>query len=120
LHALLSGHMRQRGNHIVRFNTRHIQQRPTHQFDKPVYGLDLAAQVIRHGRTRGLVVGIYGVAKRRSFGIEHTHRMRGGPVATQAGQHIDHAADRTGGLAVGVIAICAQIGHGMKGAVKVT
>jgi len=85
-----------------------------------VYGLDLAAQVIRHGRTRGLVVGINGIAKRRSFGIEHTHRMRGGPVATQAGQHIDHAADRTGGLAVGVIAICAQIGHGMKGAVEVT
>jgi len=46
--------------------------------------------------------------------------MRGGPVTAQAGQHIDHAAYRPSGLAVGVIAICAQIGHGVKSAVEVT
>ena len=39
---------------------------------------------------------------------------------SQALQHVDHATDRTGGLALRVVAISAQIGHGMKGAVEVT
>ena len=49
LHALFRGHMRQRGNHIVGLHARYIEQWPAHQFDQPVDGLDLAAQVVWHG-----------------------------------------------------------------------
>lgn len=46
--------------------------------------------------------------------------MGRGPIPAQTGQHIDHATNRAGGLAVGIVAVCAQIGHGVKGAVEVT
>jgi hypothetical protein len=46
--------------------------------------------------------------------------MGRGPIPAQTGQHIDHAAYRPSGLAVGIVAVCAQIGHGVKSAVKVT
>ena len=107
LHALLCRHMRQSGNHIVSFHTRHIQQRPAHQFDQPVDGFDLAAQIIWHGRAGRLVVGVNGVSKGGPLGVKHTHRMGGGPVSAQALQHVDHATDRTGGLALRVVAISA-------------
>jgi homoserine kinase type II len=45
--------------------------------------------------------------------------MDAGVFAAQALQHIDHAAYSARGLAAGVIAVCPQIGHGMKSAVQI-
>ena len=49
VHALLRRSVRQGGDHIVGLNTRHIQEWPTHEPHQAVDGLDLAAQIIRHG-----------------------------------------------------------------------
>ena len=82
-------------------------------------GLDLAAQIVGHGRARGFVLGVDVVTEGGAFGVEHTHRMVAGVFAAQALQHIDHAADRARGLAGRVVAVHPQIGHGMKSAVQI-
>ena len=89
----------QRADHVIGLHALDHHQRPafgTHGF---VQRLDLAAQVVRHRRAVGLVVGVEIVAEGLALRVEHAGDIIGRVFATQLAQHGEHAAQRVGGLA---------------------
>ncbi len=119
LHALGRGHVGQRGDHVVGFHAGHRQHFPAQQVHHLVDGLDLGAQVIGHGRARGLVLVVHGIAEGGARRIEHAHRVVRHHVFAQRLHHVDHAANGTRGRAGRVAGHGTQVGHGMVGAVQV-
>ena len=119
LHALGRGQAGQRANHVVGLHAGHIEHLPAHELNQLVDGLDLAAQVVGHGRALGLVGGVERVAKGGAFGVKDAGREIGAHVFAQLLHHVDHAAHGPSGGAARVARRSPQVGHGMKGAVQV-
>ena len=94
--ALVSGSYCQRTNHVIGFHARYIQYRPAQQTHDLVDRRNLAAQVIRHRRAIGFVIGVNSVPKRRAFGVKHASHVVCRYFFAQALHHVDHDADRTG------------------------
>ena len=65
----------QRTDDIVGLNALNDEQRQTHGADDVVDRLYLFAQLFRHGRTVGFVLGINVVAEGFSLGIKHRHQL---------------------------------------------
>ena len=91
----------QRADHIIGLYIGHHQHRPAHQPHQFRQHLGLRAQIIRHGRARGFVVGKHIVAEIFAFGIKHAAAMVVRKIGAQAAQHIEHAVKRARGRAVG-------------------
>ena len=78
-----------------------------------------AAQVVRHRRAVGLVLGVPG-RRGRSCRARRTRRRRSRRARpAQLLHHVDHPADGAGGGARGVAGHGAQVGHRVEGAVQV-
>ena len=108
-------HLGKRADGVIGLDAGHFQDGPAHQPHHLVDGLDLGAQVVGHGRTVPLVLGVPLVAEGRALGVKHAHGMFARHLVTQATQHVDHAVHRAGGLALRP----AQVGHGVESAVQV-
>ena len=119
LDALARAHAGQRADDIVSLDARHTEHLPAHQLDHLVNGLDLAAQVVGHGRALGFVSRIKRIAKGRALGVKDTHRVISPHVLAQLLHHVDHAADGAGGRAGRIASHHPQVGHGVKSAVQV-
>ena len=119
VHALLRRSLRQRADHVVGLDAGHIEHLPAHQLHHFMDGWNLAAQIVRHRRAVGLVVGVQRVAEGWALGVKHAGGVIGRHVLAQLLQHVDHAADRPGGRALRVAGVGAQVGHGVEGAVQV-
>ena len=98
-------------------NGQHFPALQAHQF---VNGVELAAQIIGHGRAVALVVGIERVAKSFTLGVEHAGRPDGWIFLGQRLHHVDHDAQRARGLAAAVGQGHAPVAAGMEGPVEVT
>ena len=109
----------QRANDVVGLHAGHVQHGPAQQAHHFVDRRDLAAQIVRHGRTLRLVLRIDRVAKRGAFGVEHASRIVAAHFLAQALHHVDHAPYRARGRTGGVARYGAQIGHGMECTVQV-
>ena len=106
---------RQGANDVVGLDRRHRQQRQPQGADDGVQGLDLLPQVVRHGRAVGLVLRVEVVTEGLARGVEdHRHQFRL-VVLPQLAQHVDHAHQGAGGLALGV----GQLWQGVVGAKEV-
>jgi hypothetical protein len=55
--------LRQGGDHVIGLHAGHGHHLPAQQLHHLVDGLDLAAQIVGHGRARGLVLGVHLVAE---------------------------------------------------------
>ena len=101
LHALRRALQRQRADHVVGLHPLHAQQRESQRLHDADHRFDLRAQVLGHGRPVRLVVGIECVAEGRAAGVQHEgHVVR---LFLQRGaQHVDHAEQGTGRLALRV------------------
>ncbi len=80
-----------------------------------VQGRDLRDEVVGHRRPVRLVLGIKLVAERLAFCVENAGAIIGGHVLVQPAQHVEHAIDRAGRLAL----LVAQVGHRVERAVKI-
>ena len=125
LHALLCANASERANHIIGLYALDRQHRPTQQTHHLMNRLDLAAQVVRHGRAIGFVVGIQVIAKSRAAGIKNTGGIVGGILRAQRSHHVNHDAHRAGFLhrAVGQghahrIAACKECTVNVAGAIN--
>ena len=117
--ALRCGRVGQGGDDVVGLHAGHGHHLPAQQVHHFVDGLDLAAQIVGHGRARGLVFGVQGIAEGGARGVEHAHGVVGHHLFAQGLHHVDHAANGTGGRACGVARYGPQVGHGVEGAVEV-
>ena len=111
--------LRQGRNHVIGLDAGHGHHLPAQHSHHLVDGFDLAAQVVGHGRARGLVLGVHLVAEGRARGIEHADGVIGLHILPQRLHHVHHAADGARGRAGRVTGNRPQIGHGMVGAVEV-
>ena len=101
LDALFLRRQRQRADHVVGLHALLAQDGKAQCPDDLQHGLDLAAQLVRHRRPGGLVLRIHVLAERRSRGIQHERQVV--RLLLQRGtQHVDHAEQRAGGLALGI------------------
>src|SRR4030095_6427232 len=73
------------------------------------------ADRVRHGGPVRFVLRIYFVAKSPALRIEYAGEILGGSVFLKPAQHVDHAIDRTGRLALRV----AQIRQGVESAIQI-
>ena len=110
---------RQGADHVVGFYPLDSQYLPALQAHHFVDRLNLAAQIVGHGRAVRLVVGIQVVAKGFALGIKHAGRPGGRVIFGQRLHHIDHDAQRPGGLAAAVWQGHAPVAARVKGAVQV-
>ncbi len=96
-HALAVALQGQGADHIVGFHAGNAQDGQAQRLDDLAHGFDLGAQVVRHRRTVGLVVGIQIVTEGLAGGVDHEgHVLR---ALLQGGaQHVDHAEQRAGGF----------------------
>ena len=94
------GLARQGADDIVRLHAGHEQQRHAHGADDVVNRRDLLAQVVRHGRAVGLVVGVQVVAEGLALGVENDGNGAAGIVGGKLAQHGDDAPHRPGRAAV--------------------
>ena len=78
----------------------HDKQRHAHGADDVVNRRDLVAQVVRHGRAVGLVVGVQIVAEGLALGVEDDRNGAAGIVGGELAQHGDDAPHRPGRAAV--------------------
>jgi hypothetical protein len=104
----------QGADHVVGLHPLHAQDVDAQRMHDPAHRLDLRAQLLRHRRAVGLVLGIQLVAEGPAGRVHHEgHVVRllleGGP------QHVDHAEQRAGGFAGGV----GQRGQRVERAVQV-
>ena len=109
---------RQRADDVVRLDPVDDQQRPAEGGDGAVQRLDLAHEVVGHRRPVGLVERIPVVAEGASLGVEDAGLVvdsRRLMVALEPPQHVEHAVNRAGRLALRR----AQIGQGVEGAVEI-
>lgn len=108
-------HARQGADDVIGLDTFHAQQWQAKGTHAGMQRLDLQAQVIRHRRTLGLVLGVHVVAEGLALGIEdHCHgAVR--VLANQALEHVDHALHRAGGQALGG----GQRRQSMKGTIEI-
>ena len=113
--AALCSLLCQRANYIVGLNTINHEYVPAVGGNSLMQRLDLRAQVIRHGRAIGFIVGIPVVAESFAFGVEYTGAIIRRVIFLQTPQHVEHALYSAGGQA----ARAAQIGHRMKCAIQV-
>ena len=98
IEALLTGLTRQGANHIIGLHPGFTNKGQAHGFDNFVYGLDLLAQLIGHGRTVCFVIRIHVIPEGFSLGVKNSHQRALGVVLLQPPEHIDHALDRPGRL----------------------
>ena len=98
LGALSRCHNRQRANDVIGLHAGHHHHRPAQQPHHFVDRVDLAAQLVGHGRAIGFVGGVPLVTEGRALGVENTDSVVGRHFAAQAGHHVDHDADGTGFL----------------------
>ncbi len=99
--------LRQCADHIVRFDSRHAQQRHAHRADHIVQRLHLRAHVIRHRCAMRLVL-IEEIVPERSAGrVEHHRDPLGRFLFDHFVQHIEHAQHRAGRFA-------ARVGEGRQ------
>ncbi len=117
--AALAGQAGQRADHVVGLDAGHVQHLPAEQAHHLVDGRDLRAQVVRHRRAVGLVLGVQVVAEGLAGRVEHAGGVVGAHVLAQLLHHVDHPADGAGGRARGIAGHRAQVGHGVVGAVQV-
>ena len=106
----------QRSDHIVCFNAFHHQNRPAHGGHDLMNRLNLRTQIVWHRSALGFVLRVHIVTESFAFCIENTGDVCCRIIAAQTAQHIDHAVNRTGGLALCI----AQVRHRMKCAVQIT
>ena len=104
---------------IIGLHAGHRENTPTQEPHQVVNGLNLTAQIFRHGRAVGLVGRIPFISKGWPFGIEHTRHVLIGIVFFKTLEHIDHAPNRSSGLTGWVASDGAQIGHRVVSAVKI-
>ena len=119
LDALRGSHLRQGGDHVVGLDAGHGQDLPAQQLYHLVDGGDLRAQVVGHGRTGGLVLGVERVAEGRAAGVENTDCVLSLYVFAQGLHHIDHAPDGSGSRTGRVAGNRTEVGHGMVGTVQI-
>ncbi|MCY1512737.1 hypothetical protein D9M68_472090 [compost metagenome] len=105
----------QRADHVVGLHAFHAQQRQAQRAHAGMQRLDLHAQLVRHRRPIGLVLGEQLVAEGRPLGIEDHREGAVGVLLAQALEHVQHPFHRAGGLAGG----SGQRRQGMEGAVEV-
>jgi hypothetical protein len=91
----------QRADYIIGLHALDTQQRVTEGAHAGVQWLDLAAQVIRHRRAVGLVLGEHGVTEGAALGVEHHGEGAVRVLLAQALEHVQHALHRTGLQALG-------------------
>ncbi len=91
----------QRADHVIGFHPGYAQNRKTERADDRQHRLDLRAQIVRHRWAVCLVLVIKGVAEGRAGGVADKRQIVR-PGLQRGAQHIDHAKQRTGRLAVGV------------------
>ena len=113
--ALGRGLAGESADHIVRLHTLHAQQRQPHRPDNAVNRLNLFAQLVRHGRTLGLVLGKHIVPESLALGVEHHRHRAARIVLEQAADHADHALHRPRRLPGRI----GQRRQRMKGAVEI-
>ncbi|ODU02754.1 MAG: hypothetical protein ABS89_05480 [Thiobacillus sp. SCN 63-1177] len=114
-YAFLRGVPHQRADHVVGLDAVDDDERPAFGADRFVQRLDLAAQVVRHGRTVLLVCRIEIVAEGLALRVEHAGDIIGRMVLPQLVQHGEHALDRIGRLACRVT----QVGQRVERAIQV-
>ena len=115
-HALRPGLRGQGANHVIGLQAIDHHQGPAQCPNGIKNGGHLQSQVIGHGRSVGLVLGIDGVPKGGALGVEDTGDEIGGPLLTNPAQHVDDAGDGPGGRATAT----AQVWHGMEGPIDKT
>ena len=120
IHALGRGSLGQRADHIVGFHSLDGQHRPAQQAHHFMDGRYLGTQIIGHGRTLSLVLGVQLIAKGGAAGVEYASHVIAFNVLLQCLQHVDHAAYGARGRAFGVSGLGTQVGHRVVGAVQVT
>ncbi|MNZ61040.1 hypothetical protein D3C78_791220 [compost metagenome] len=86
----------QGADHVVRFHPFHAQQRQAEGAHAGVQRLDLDAQVVRHRRAIGLVLGEQLIAEGRPLGIEDHREGAVGELLAQALEHVQHPLHRAG------------------------
>jgi len=89
----------QRADHIVGFHAGDAQDADAQRFDDAAHRLDLAAQVIGHRRAVGLVLVVQVVAEGLARRVDDEGDV-GRSLLQRRAQHVDHAEQRAGGLAL--------------------
>ena len=111
----LLGLPRQCADHVIGLDTADFQQRPAHRDNRLLQRTDLRCQLIGHGRTIGLVLGVEIIAEGFALGIEYAGAVFRRHILVQPAQHVKHAINGIGGFAAAV----AQVADGMKRAVQI-
>ena len=94
VHAPVCRAAGERGKHVVGLNPRHDQKRNAHEAHKLLDRLDLAAQLGRHRRPVGLVLGIKLMAERLSRRVEDAGDRIGLHKPGNVPQHRVESLDR--------------------------
>ena len=102
LHAILSGLLRQRADHIVGFHAVYHRDIPAVRRDKLMQRCYLQHQVVRHARARRFVFWIPIVAEGFTFCVKYAQAIIRRVIGAQLAQHIQHAVHRTGRKAFGI------------------
>ena len=87
---------RERADDIVCLDTTNTDERQAHRANSIVYGVDLLAQLIGHGRPVGLVLCIDLVSKGGPLGVEHDDDLILGVIGHQLADHANDAFGSTG------------------------
>ena len=111
-----ASHLSQSTDNVVRFHLRNHQYRPAHQAHQIRQGFRLRAQIVRHRRTRRLIVGKHLVAEIFALRIKHHRAIVVHIIRPQTAQHVQHAIHRPRRCTVGRRQI---LPHSMIGAVKI-
>ena len=112
--ALFPGRLtRQSTDHVIGLHAFDAQQRQAEGTHAGMQRLDLDAQLVRHGRTIGLVLGEQLIAEGAALGVEDHGKRAVRVLLAQALEHVQHALDRSGGHAPGG----GQRRQGVEGAV---
>ena len=114
-HAAQRRLARKRPDHIVGLDPVHDQKRPADRTDDFVQRFYLRGKIIRHRRTIRFIFSVDFVAESLTLGVEDAGAVIGCYVFVQLAQHVQHAINRAGRLALAV----AQIRHCMKSAIQV-
>gem|GEM_PF-3946174 len=111
-----AGHISQSADNVVRFHLRNHQHRPAHQAHQIRQGFRLRAQIVRHRRTRRLIVGKHLVAEILTLRVKHHRAIVMHIIRTQPAQHVQHAIHCPRRRTVGRRQI---LPHSMIGTVKI-